>query len=411
MTFRDWTEPSRHDDEADVADVADVSGGGDPDLLSRVEAFVRRFVVFPDEHCETAVVLWIMHAHKLDDFFSTPRLAILSPEPGSGKTRVQEVVELLVPDPMATFNVSAAVLYRSMGGNRRPTILLDEADTIFGPRASKDHEDLRGFINSGYRMGAKAQRCANDGKRITIEEFPSYAAVCIAGLDDLPDTIMTRSIVIRMQRRTSNEKVESFRRRLVEPEGHALRSDVAQWASSVDLSQDFPHLPPGVEDRAAECWEPLVAIADAMGGDWPDRARDAAQHFVNVGRDNSQSLNIRLLTDLKAVFDADAHDHLPTTHLLDRLHAMDEAPWSDLRGKPLAALDLSRRLSKYGIKPVQVRIGEKNLRGYRREDLHDAWERYLPSPPADAATSATSATRPTMSEPEGAQPDEPPSIF
>jgi len=361
-------------------------------------------VILPSEHAYVAVTLWAAHTHSLDDFDTTPRLAALSPEPGSGKTRLQEVTETLVPDPMATFNVSAAVLYRSMGerddgSQRRPTILLDEADTIFGPRASKDHEDLRGFVNSGYRRGAMAQRCAMHGKTVVIEEFPSFAAVCIAGLDDLPDTIMTRSIVIRMQRRAPHETVEPYRRRLVEPQGHLLRDDLAQWLDSIDLDGYFPDMPAGVEDRAADCWEPLIAIADKAGGDWPRRAREAAVHFTSVGKDNSQSLNVRLLADLRTIFDTIGDDHIPTATLLEHLTAMEEAPWGDLRGgKPLDSRGLSRRLSKYQVTPKQLgRVGEKNNpRGYRREDLHEVWLRYLgeavPSSPQVSATSATSAT-------------------
>lgn len=402
---------------AGVADVADNRGVGETSpgvaVLDDLDDFIRRFIVYPNDHCFTASVLWIAHTHLLDHFDTTPRLAVLSPEPGSGKTRVQEVLELVVPDPMATFNVSAAVLYRSMaedddGNMRRPTVLLDEADTIFGPRASKDHEDLRGFINSGYRRGAMAQRCAMYGRKVVIETFPSFAAVCIAGLDDLPDTIMTRSVVIRMQRRAPGEQVESFRRRLIEPVGHLLREQISTWASTLNLSESFPDLPVGVEDRNADCWEPLVAIADAAGGDWSHRARQAASHFVEVGKDNSQSLNLRLLADLRTVFNNHPKDdrlhiplggieHMSTVDILAALVALDESPWSDLRGgHPLDARGLSRRLHKYQVKPAQIRIGDKNLRGYRREDLHDVWNRYLPpvvSPsPETSATSATSAT-------------------
>ena len=303
-----------------------------------------------------------------------------------------------MPQPMATFNVSAAVLYRSMskredGTERRPTILLDEADTIFGPRASKEHEDLRGFVNSGYRRGATAQRCAMHGKTVVIEEFPSFAAVCIAGLDDLPDTIMTRSIVIRMQRRSPHETVEPYRRRLVEPQGHILRDDLAQWLYSIDLDGYFPDMPAGVEDRAADCWEPLIAIADKAGGDWPQRSREAAVHFVNAGKDDSQSLNVRLLADLRLIFDKSADDHIPTAALLTELAEMEESPWGDLRGKPLDSRGLSRRLSKYQVRPVQLRVDDKNLRGYRREDLHDVWIRYLGEPvPSSPQVSATPAT-------------------
>ncbi len=398
-------------DVADVADVLDSSGEEGRHALDRTEAYFRRFVILPSEEAYVAATLWTAHTHALDAFDSTPRLAALSPEPGSGKTRLQEVIETLVPDPMATFNVSAAVLYRSMGERedgtqRRPVILLDEADTIFGPRASKDHEDLRGFVNSGYRRGAMAQRCSMQGKRVVIEEFPSFAAVCIAGLDDLPDTIMTRSIVIRMQRRAPHEVVEPYRRRLVEPQGHELRDALAEWLGGLDLYGYFPEMPEGVEDRAADCWEPLIAIADKAEGDWPQRARQAAVHFVNVGKDNSQSLNIRLLADLRTVFDNHSGNErldipptpieaMSTADIIAALIALDESPWADLRGKPLDSRGLSRRLAKYQVHPKTIRIDGKTPRGYRREDLHDVWMRYLPpTQPAPTPSPSEEAQHP-----------------
>src|SRR3954468_19179364 len=80
-------------------------------LIDDVSAFLARFVAFPSLHELNAVALWAVHAHALgieECFESTPRLALLSPEPGSGKTRVLEVLELLVHDPLHVLNASAA---------------------------------------------------------------------------------------------------------------------------------------------------------------------------------------------------------------------------------------------------------------------------------------------------------------
>ncbi|CAM5582015.1 hypothetical protein SPURM210S_06978 [Streptomyces purpurascens] len=105
-------------------------------LLNEVEAFHRRFNVFPTEAAYVAVTLWDAHAHLLDAFESTPRLAFLSPEPGSGKTRALEICGTLVPQPMVAVNASPAALFRAVSGmeDGRPTILFDEIDTVFGPR-------------------------------------------------------------------------------------------------------------------------------------------------------------------------------------------------------------------------------------------------------------------------------------
>ncbi|GAX53105.1 DUF3631 domain-containing protein [Streptomyces olivochromogenes] len=358
-------------------------------LLNEVEAFHRRFNVFPHEAAYVAVALWDAHAHLLDCFDSTPRLAFLSPEPGSGKSRALEVVETLVPEPMTAVNASAAALFRSVSNpNGRPTILFDEIDTVFGPKAG-DNEELRGFLNAGHRRTGVTYRCIGDGGNQTVQAFPSYCGVAVAGLGNLPDTIMTRSIVIRMRRRARNERVEAFRARIHEAEGHKLRDRLAQWAEHARgfVMGAWPDMPDGVTDRPADVWESLLAIADAASGDWPERAREACVALVTASRANDKgSLGIRLLTDLRDHVMVGI-DRLPTIAILDRLNALDDAPWADLQGKPLDSRRLSKMLSEYmtgDTEPIasrNIKTAGSVLKGYYAADLWDAWARYCPPPP------------------------------
>ncbi|MCT2589358.1 DUF3631 domain-containing protein [Streptomyces sp. N2-109] len=361
-------------------------------LLNEVEAFHRRFNVFPTEAAYVAVVLWDAHTHLLDCFDSTPRLAFLSPEPGSGKTRALEICETLVPQPMVAVNASAAALFRSVSGAEgRPTILFDEIDTVFGPKAG-DNEELRGFLNAGHRRKGVTYRCVGDGSNQGVQPFPSYCGVAVAGLGWLPDTILTRSVVIRMRRRAPNEQVEPFRTRN-EPEGHALRTQLTTWTDSVreQVCDAFPAMPEGVSDRPADVWEPLLAVADAAGGAWPERARQACLELVAAATAGDKaSLGIRLLTDLRDTVFGGA-DRMPTAQILAGLNAMDEAPWADMGGKPLDSRQLAKRLAEYvtadnqPIKARNIRTREGSVvKGYYATDLHDAWARYCP-----AATSAT----------------------
>jgi hypothetical protein len=358
-------------------------------LLNEVEAFHRRFNVFPHEAAYVAVALWDAHAHLLDCFDSTPRLAFLSPEPGSGKSRALEIVETLVPEPMTAVNASAAALFRSVSGpNGRPTILFDEIDTVFGPKAG-DNEELRGFLNAGHRRTGVTYRCIGDGGNQTVQAFPSYCGVAVAGLGNLPDTIMTRSIVIRMRRRARNERIEAFRARLHEAEGHKLREQLAQWAEHARgfVMGAWPDMPDGVSDRPADVWEPLLAIADAAGGDWPTRAREACVTLVTASKANDKgSLGVRLLTDLRDHVLVGI-DRLPTIAILDRLNALDDAPWADLNGKPLDNRRLSKMLAEYmtadnePITSRNIKTAGSVLKGYYSADLWDAWARYCPPPP------------------------------
>jgi hypothetical protein len=197
------------------AGIADEAGAA---LLDDVRSFLGRFVSYPSEHAAIAHTLWIAHTHLMSAWESTARLAFLSPEPGSGKTRALEVTELVVPNPIATMNATSPYLFRRCGNqdDGTPTILFDEVDALFGPKA-KDNEDIRAFINSGHRRGATFGRCVVRGKIIETEEIESYAAVALAGLGWLPDTIMSRSVVIRMRRRAPDEHVEAFRHRVHAP--------------------------------------------------------------------------------------------------------------------------------------------------------------------------------------------------
>jgi hypothetical protein len=346
-------------------------------ILDEVHTYLGRFIAYPSEHARVAHTLWIAHTHLMDKWESTPRIAFLSPEPGSGKTRALEITETLVPRPMQSINATAAALFRKVSDPKGPpTILYDEIDTIFGPKA-KEHEDIRALINAGHRRGAFAHRCAVKGKQVELEEFPAYCAVALAGLGQLPDTILTRSIVARMRRRAPTENVEPYRHRLHAREGHQLRDRLAAWAVQMaPLLQVDPVMPPGIADRDADVWEALLSIADAVGGVWPELARVSAVTLVTDAKGDRGSLGVRLLTDLRTVFgDRDA---MATTEILDSLINLDESPWGDLRGKPLDGRRLAKLLKPYGIAPKPVRCGASVFKGYERTGLHDAWIRYVP---------------------------------
>jgi hypothetical protein len=362
-------------------------------LLKAAHAFLGRFISYPSEHAQTAHALWCLHTHMMELWEATPRLAFLSAEPASGKTRALEITELLVPRPVAAVNVSPAYLFRKVASEEgAPTILFDEIDTVFGPKA-KENEELRGLLNAGHRRGAVAGRCVVRGKTIETEEIPAYSAVALAGLGWLPDTILSRSVVIRMRRRAPGEQVEPFRRRVHGAEGDLIRQQIEIWAAQQHGPIDWPDLPDEIQDRDADVWEPLIAVADLVGGEWSARARAAAVALVAVAHEREPSLGIRLLADLQLVFAAGGTPaHLSSASILKALHDIEEGPWRDLKGGPLNERGLARRLREYGVRSKTVRIGGATPRGYDRADLADLWARYLPPLPTAGETSATSAT-------------------
>jgi hypothetical protein len=392
MTYIDRSDEVRELDALDNPDGAE--------LLDDIEEFLARFVVYPSEHERRAHVLWIAHTWLMDRWDSTPRIAFLSPEPSSGKSRALEVTEPLVPRPVHAVNTSPAYLFRKVSDpDGAPTILYDEIDTVFGPKA-KDNEDIRGMLNAGHRKGAVAGRCVVRGKIVETEELPAYCAVALAGLDDLPDTLMSRSVVSRMRRRAPSEPVEPWRYRVNAPEADRLGQRLANWAQQVsEQAVDmWPEMPAGVEDRAADVWEALLAVADLAGDHWPDDARRSAVALVAASKGGEPSLGVWLLQDVRSIFDQHKCDRLVSEQLLKALNDLEESPWATVKrdGKALDARSLSKRLRPFEITSRNIRDGSgRVLKGYMREDFLDPWSRYLPDdpvgpPPIESATSATS---------------------
>jgi hypothetical protein len=349
-------------------------------LLVEVHGFLGRFVAYPSPEARVAHALWVAHAHLMDVWESTPRIAFLSPEPGSGKTRALEITETLVPRPIEAVNVTPAYLFRRVADPEgMPTILYDEIDTVFGPRAKRDNEEIRGFLNAGHRRGAMAGRCVVKGRTVVTEELPAFCAVAMAGIGNIPDTMLSRSVVIRMRRRAPTEIVEPYRRRIHSPVGNALRDRLTAWAEEMRQSSaavEVPAMPDGVADRDADVWEALIAVAAMAGPEWAARARGAALLLVRQAKDSSPSLGVRLLSDLRNIFGD--REMLSTEAILKALTGLEEAPWGDLKGKPLNDRGLANYLRAYGVRSKSVRVGLDVARGYARADLHDPWVRYLP---------------------------------
>jgi len=360
-------------------------------LLDDVREFVGRFCAFPSPACLDVAALWAAHAHMIECFHTTPRLAMLSPEPGSGKTRVLEVLQLLTPS-MLLLSASAPAVFRTIA-EKPITLLFDEVDAIFKAGGDPGNDDLRALINSGYRRGATIPRCV--GPTHDVAHFPVFAAKALAGLGDLPPTIMPRCVVFRMRKRAPGEHVEPFRVREHEEPGHALRDQLADWALTVGTAAGvaWPNMPDPVRDRLAEVWEPLFAVAEQAGGHWPETVWAACEHFLQDDGDASVSLGVRLLIDLRDAFgDAAA---LSTGTILARLcgeepytkdsdgdpvFIAESAPWGNLRGEPLNARGLARLVGRYDVAGRKVKIEQRSVRGYRKVDFWDAWQRYLPSP-------------------------------
>ncbi|MEE1769734.1 DUF3631 domain-containing protein [Streptomyces sp. JV185] len=374
---------------AAVSETAPVSEGDQ--VLTELLEQIRRYVVLPSEEAFTAVTLWVAATHLQTAWQHAPRLAVVGPAKRCGKSRLLDVITESVHDPLITVNASAAAVFRSITATP-PTLLVDEADTLFGSaKVAEKNEEMRGLLNAGHQRNRPTLRVS--GPNHEVSKFPTFAMAALAGIGDLPDTIMDRSIVIRMRRRRPGEKVAEFRTFRDTPPLHALRDRLVAWlaplhAEAMELTPAMP-----VEDRAADTWQPLVTVADLAGGAWPDLARTAcrvmAKHEAEQDQDSS-SLGIRLLADIRRAFAAEGNPPaLRTSRLLDILNQDAETPWPEYTTNGLTPRGLQILLKEYGISSAPRRFhGNVQARGYALLHFTDSWARYCPEPAPEATTGA-----------------------
>lgn len=370
-------------------------------MLAEIVGFLKTYLAIRDTQAYV-LALWIFHTHAIDAADCTPYLNISSPEKRTGKTRLLEAISLLVHRPWFSSNASAAALARVVA-RRKPTVLLDEADTFFNAESERS-ETLRGILNAGFRRGGAYTRCVGQGAVMRVEDLDVFGPKAIAGLRELPDTVADRSIPIRMKRALPGEIQQRFYRRDVEPVAVEVRARIEACCPVLVpcLKEARPHRIDELNDRQFDIAEPLLAIAEVAANGWAERARASLLDLFAPQQDE-ESLSVRLLADIKVVFrpedDAIASvDAISTEELLKALHRIEDAPWNEFsRGKPISSHSLARFLGRFGIRPEKWREGHRTVRGYKASAFHDAWARYLPPDIPQGGQSAT-APQPFESE-------------
>jgi len=360
----------------------EVDGG---QLLDDLAATVLKYLALAKESAD-AIALWILHAYCLEAAQVSPTLAIVSPVKRCGKTTLLTLLGALVPRALPATNVTAAAIFRAVE-QFAPTLLIDEADTFLITR--EDKGDLRGILNSSHtRSGARVLRTVPVGDSFEVRSFSTWCAKAIALIGKLPDTLRDRSIPVMMRRRARGEDVE--RLRLDRLEGFSpLRRRAVRWVADRvnDLSPE-PDMPAELNDRAADNWRPLLAIADAAGSEWPARARRAALALSGIGMNNSASRSELLLADLEQIFrDRAPADRLPTQRILAALCKREDRPWSEWNnGRPISGVGLAKLLEPFEVGPRTLRQGKQVFRGYLLHDFEPAFARYVPQVAVTPAT-------------------------
>ncbi|SFK48061.1 DUF3631 domain-containing protein [Rhodanobacter glycinis] len=340
-------------------------------MLADVYKIIAQHVI-ADQPTICAAALWVVHTYCMDALTVSPLAHISAPEMRCGKTVLLTAMMRLCHRPLSVASISPAAIFRTVE-KWAPTLGIDEVDAFL-----KDNEEARGLINSGlYRETAVVIRCTGDDN--TPTQFSTWAPKILCGIGKLAGTIEDRSIPLRMRRKVAGETAANIRRSDPQPWAD-LRSQLTRWTDDHRQAVGRAHPVPaaGLGDRAQDCWEPLLAIADEAGGEWPRRARAAALALHGV-EEETPSIGVELLRDVEAAFKERQTTRLASRTLLDILTGDDEAPWATWnRGKPLSVRQLAARLSEFGIAPKTTRLpnGDR-LKGYALADFADAFTRYL----------------------------------
>jgi hypothetical protein len=319
---------------------------------------------------------------------------ITAPEMRAGKTRLLEVLELVVHEPEATVDTSGPSLFRAIE-EQQITLLIDEIDEFFR-RRSEDTAAVRQVINSGYRRGKFVHRTEFDKaeKKFKVVKFSTFSAKAMAGIDrggELPETLIDRAIPIRLRRKRGDKEVDRLIVPRVEPEVEPLRLRLSMLQTDEQLMQQLadaePELP-DVHDRAQEIWWHLLAIADAAEGEWPHRAREAAVALTGEQSEYGTrgSVGVELLRDIKTVFNSQNAQRRIGDHRVDKIFSQelvedlikDRATRWD--ATTMTQHKLASMLKPYGISPGTRRIGDDTKKGYERSQFVDAWESWLSDP-------------------------------
>ena len=372
--------------------------------LDRIDHFIRRFLILPNESDYTIVSLWIAHTYFTHKIKTTPRLAIISPEYGCGKSRVLEVLESLTFKGEKLDHHTRSYLMRTVDlireeFSRSPTLLIDEIDSVFR-KNSEEGEATRAFANTGYRATGFYGITEGDSKK-TPTKFRTFAPMALAGKGEvLPESVMTRAVIIRLQRRMGNEFIEDFLTDLVAFEAEELREELLGWSDycAQDISTLNPELP--VRDRDREVWLPLFIVAHLADEAWIKRAEIALTNIQEAKSDNTLPRERQLLSDIWKIFQGQEREKIKSAAIILGLIEMHDSEWDTYNfGKPINERALAKKLRTYGIKPAQIRFENGvGAKGYYRSEVESAVKRYLE--PSISAISETTETPETEHTPE-----------
>lgn len=326
-------------------------------MIKNIKEYIQRFVHINDED---AIVLahYVLHTWAFKHASATPYLYVHSAVKRSGKTRLLEVLEVLVREPIRTANISSAALFHVIE-TFSPTMLVDEVDTVW---TGASNDTLRGILNAGYKSGAYILRRVGDDTK----KYDVFAPKVLAGIHTghLPGTIADRSIPIELERKSTAKKVDYFFHEDAMAETEPLRVDIEKWVDKLpaNFNKHHPKMLKDVTDRQWEISRPLISIGAKLR--YKD-TRDAFSEVLHRPILFQQPESEIILNTIKGAFDEIGSDRIFTEEIVERL------------GEQWTGAKLGNALSDYLITPTTVRRGNSVRKGYKKEFFKDLFEKNL----------------------------------
>jgi hypothetical protein len=334
------------------------------ELLKELEALVCKHIYISPDYA-LAAVLWCIWTYLVSENFVTkaPHLGITGASWRVGKTRLLDLLELLVWKAFGVGRLSEAALYRLIA-QEAPTLLMDEFHKLL-----LKYPNLLDLMLTAYDRGKKV--VLFNSETHAIDQFSCWSAKAITFLGSLDPQLRDRIIEIFLERKPKGEKRAKLRETPVEV-FEILRRKILRWVTdNLDKIKAFKTVDLDVgNDRATDNWEFLLAIANAIGKECFDRAFRIAVKHESEGYDDD-TVGPSVLKGLRDIFKDKCDDLgrnfddpkidlvLPLTYLCDELNKDELAPWADhvtpSGAKGITPHKLSKVLGKSG-----YRVGKPN---------------------------------------------------
>jgi hypothetical protein len=351
-----------------------------PEMLAKVANLFSQYLACT--HSQLAVLtLWTLHTHCFTASPITPYLHLRSREREAGKTVCMELLNLLCNSPWLASGCTPSVLLAKLTQPERSTLLLDDCDPVL---ARTRNPVTLGLLNRGFtREQPYSIQGTADGET-TIRTIDAFCPKAFAGVLALPSSIDQLCIPINLEPKEFGARVKRFSMKAVRPQSLPLHDSLHQWAAenAAKLAAVAPYdetqLPQELSPRQQDCAEPLLRLADLIGGNWPGWARQALVNIYTVDDPEEEDFVKELLHDLRELFAFKGNpSFIPTGYTLWYLQEHGQSFWKNWRedGKPFDAMDLALLLKPKGIRSHKQRQGPHVIRGYRRKDFLRWWPR------------------------------------